>query len=296
MRLALILFAATSITGCRFWYKPVPVANPVGEEEIVLAGDTVNAYRGDRFEVYGPNSEAVYDGYEQLNRAYRAFEQHFGAPAAKLAVILLPDDMKPLDSALAREFRARGVTVIQYSRPREVRNRPRYRGLQYGGVLWPIAPTAVRALLARFADAELGGTTLPDSALLDRFPLWYRAAVIRVIGDAATYGYDIERVQEKFGLLIPLRDMLPLVRSPSADTLIDPSREDADEYTQTLSAQASTFARYLIQREGPMVLLRLGRGYVNGRSFTQMMAEFNSAPNTIADLERTWKTWVATRE
>jgi len=295
---ALVLAAALVLGGCRFWYKPVPVANAVGEEETVIGGDTVNVYRGDRFEVYGPNTEAVYDGYEQLSRSYRAFERHFGRPAPRLAVLMLPDSMIPVDSTLSRSFRARGFTLIHYSRPPSVRSRPRYRGINYGGVLWPIAPTAVRAMLARFADTQLGGTALPDSVLLNRFPLWYRAAVVRVFGDASTYGRDIQHVREKRDVLIPLRDMLPLVRTPRADSLIDPSRddEDFDEYTETLAAQAGTFARYLLDREGPQVLERLGRGYVAGRSFQQMMAEFQSVPSSMDELERRWIAWVTTRE
>lgn len=294
----LALAAVLLLGGCRFWYKPVPVANAVGEEETVLDGDTVNVYRSDRFEVYGPNSEAVYDGYEQLSRAYRSFERHFGQPAPKLAVVLLPDTLEPVDSAAVRAFRARGFTLVHYARSRSIRNRPRYRGIQYGGYLWPIAPTAVRVMLARFADAQLGGTSLPDSVLLEKFPLWYRAAIIRMFGDASTYGLDIQRVREKINVLIPLRDVLPMVRSASADSLIDPSRADdvEDEYTETLAAQASTLARYLVDREGPDVLLRLGRGYLQGQTFASMMAEFESAPGSIAELERRWIAWVTTRE
>lgn len=294
----MLLATALALGGCRFWYKPIPVADAVGEEEIALVDDTVNVYRGARFEVYGPNSEAVYDGYEQLSRAYRAFERHFGRPAPRVAVVLLPDSMVPIDSALARSFRERGFTLVHYARPRSVRSRPRYRGIQYGGVLWPIAPTAVRTMLARFADAQLGGTTLPDSVLLEKFPLWYRAAIIRFFGDASTYGRDVQHVREKVNVLIPLRDMLPLVRSPGADSLLDPSRDEdeADEYTETLAAQASTFARFLVDREGAQILQRLGRGYAEGSSFGEMMAEFQSAPTSLPELERRWIAWVTTRE
>src|SRR5436853_561200 len=75
MKLLLLLGAVATLSGCRFWYKPVPVANAIGEERTVLAKDSVNVHRESRFEVYGPNSEAVYDGYEQRNRVYRSLER-----------------------------------------------------------------------------------------------------------------------------------------------------------------------------------------------------------------------------
>lgn len=298
MRLLPLLLLAVAAGGCRFWYKPVPVANAIGEERAVLAGDSVHVYRGARFEVYGPNAESVYDAYEQLNRAYRAFDRYFGGPSRKLAFVLGRDTLPPLDAAATRAFRDRGFTVVQYVRPRGARTRSRYGALDYGGVLWPIAPTAARQLLAELARAESGApATTSDSALLDRFPLWYRAAVMRLAGDAASPMKDLEHLHEKRMVLIPLRDLLPLVRASTADSLVDPSRSgDADEFSLTLGAQAGMLARYLIEREGPLVIGRLGRGYVARRPLPEMMAEFKSAPTTVPELERRWLVWLDTRE
>lgn len=138
-RLLLVLGVTALMGACKFWYKPVPVANAIGEEETVLAGDSLNVYRSPRFEVYGPNTEAVYDGYEQLNRAYRAFERYFGAPAPRLAVILSADSTIPLDAGTLRSFRDRGYRVLRYVRPRSYRSPTRYGALGYGGVIWPVA-------------------------------------------------------------------------------------------------------------------------------------------------------------
>src|SRR5947207_1631703 len=88
-----LLFLSAGTTACRFWYKPIPVANAIGEERTLVGGDSVNVHREPRFEVYGRNPETVYDGYEQLNRAYRAFERYFGAPAPRLAVVLSDDSV-----------------------------------------------------------------------------------------------------------------------------------------------------------------------------------------------------------
>lgn len=292
-----VLSAAAMMSGCRFWYKPIPVANAIGEEETVLAGDTVNVHRGERFEVYGPNSEAVYDGYEQLNRAYRAFERHLAARAPRLAFVLFRDSVVHLDSATLRPFRQRGFTVVEYARPRSVRARRRYSGIDYGGVLWPIAPTAARVMLARFAHEQLDADGFHSDSLLERFPLWYRAAVILLVGEAGSFANDLEYLREKRDQWLPFRDLLLLVRPTSADSLVDPSRRgEADEATRIVAAQSSTFGRYLVEREGTAVLGRLGRGYLAGRTLNEMIAEFQSAPRTLSELELRWKAWVDTRE
>lgn len=297
MKLLLVVVTAAALSGCRFWYKPVPVANAIGEEKTVLAGDTVNVHRGTRFEVYGPNSEAVYDGYEQLNRAYRAFERMFETQAPRLALILSADSTKPLDSSVVKAFHDRGFMLVRYVRPRNFRSPSRYGALGYGGVLWPIAPTAARAMLAQFTEAHLDPDgTRSDSALLDRFPLWYRAAVIHLAGEAGVSANDLELVREKRQQLLPMPELLRLVRPSSADSTLDPSRQDTDEYTRIFAAQSSTVARYLVEREGPAVIGRLGKGYLAGRRLNEMIAEMRSAPRDLLELERRWKVWIDTRE
>ena len=298
MRVATILLLALSAGGCRFWYKPVPVANAIGEERTLLAGDSVNVYRGTRFEVYGPNAESVYDGYEQLNRAYRAFDRYFGAPPRKLAFIVGRDSLPTLDAATRKSFTDRKFTVVQYVRPKGLRTRSRYGGIDYGGILWPIAPTAARQLLAEFARTQVtDGATRSDSALLDLFPVWYRAAVMRLVGDAASPIKDLERVREKRGELIPLRDLLPMVRASPGDSLLDPSRSgDADDYTRTLAAQSATLARYLVEREGPAVVGRVARSYALRHPLSAILAELKAIPDDVGELERRWLVWIDTRE
>ena len=299
MKLPAMLAAALLLSagGCRFWYKPVPVANAIGEAETVLNGDTVNVHRDERFEIYGPNSEAVFDGYEQMNRAYRAFERHFRARPPKFAVFLFQDSIVPLDAATLKTVRDRGFLPMYYARPASVRSRRRYGGLDYGGATWPIAPTAARAMLARFADEQLGNDPRPDSVVLDRFPFWFRAAFLHLLGESGAFERDLELVREKRALWMPLKDLIVMVRPAPGDTLLDPSRRsEADETTQLLAAQATTLGRFLVEREGAAVLGRLARGYIANRPIAEMLTELRSGTRTVADLERTWQVWVATRE
>lgn len=293
MRFSLALCATAALSGCHFWYKPVPVANAIGEEKTVLAGDTVHMFRNDRFEVYGPTSEAVYDGYEQMNRAVRSFERYFGSRAPRLAMILYRDSLRQLDSGTVRSIRDRGFIVVRYLRPRNVARRS-YRVIDYGGVSWPIAPTAAREMLRLFAEGKAG----TRSPALDRFPVWYRAAVIHLVGDAGTIANDLEFIRETRGQWQPLKTLLSLVvPGSSEDAMLDPlRRNDASEHLRMVAAQSSTFGRFLSEREGPAAIGRIGTGYLSGRALNEMIAEFRTAPKNVEELESRWKAWVETRE
>lgn len=294
---AILAALLLSAGGCRFWYKPVPVENAIGEARTALGGDTVHVHRDERFEIYGPNSEAVFDGYEQMNRAYRAFERHIRARPRRFAVVLFQDSVVPLDAATLKSITDRGFLPLYYARPQSVRSRRRYGGLDYGGATWPLAPTAARVMLARFADEQLGGGPRADDAVLDRFPFWFRAAYLHLLGESGAFERDLELVREKRALWMPLKDLIVMVRPASGDTLLDPSRRsEADDTMQLLTAQATTVGRFLVEREGPAVLGRLARGYLANTSIADMLAETRSGTRGVADLERSWRVWVATRE
>jgi hypothetical protein len=291
----MVLCAAAALSGCFIWYKPVPVANAIGEEVTLLAGDSVNVYRNDRFEVYGPNSEAVYDGYEQLNRAVRAFERHFGARAPKLAFVLFRDTVQELSADATRAIRDRGFTVVSYSRPRAARRRS-YRLADYGGVSWPIAPVAAREMLRVYAEGRVGGTAR-GAEVMDRLPVWYRAAVIHLVGDAGTIANDLEFVRETRGAWQPFKTLLTLAVPASGDSLLDPvRRNEASDHLRMVAAQSSTFGRYLAEREGPGVIGRIGVGYLSGKSLAEMIEAFHTAPRNTDELEARWKAWIETRE
>ena len=85
---------------------------------------------------------------------------------------------------------------------------------------------------------------------------------------------------------------------PSAlDTLVDPSRTgDADDLSRTLGAQSGMLARYLIEREGAMVIGKLGRAYVARKPLAETFAGMRSLPRDMAELERRWLVWLDTRE
>jgi len=290
---AALLAAGFFAGGCRFWYKPVPVANAIGEERTVLGSDSVNVYRDGRFEVYGPNPEAVYDGYEQLNRAYRAFERHFSATPPKLAFVLENDATHAVDP---KPFRDRGYQLVRYTRPRSYKSPTRYGALGYGGVIWPIAPTAARVMLADFAQ-KATATGATDANAIERLPLWVRAAVIHLIGEAGTAATDLEYVRDKRGSLMPFRELLTLVRSAAGDSLLDPTRRsELDETTRIAAAQAATFGQFLIEREGPSVLGHFARGYLARRTLTDILNDLQHTPHNLVELENRWRVWIDTRE
>jgi hypothetical protein len=296
VKFLVVIAAAVSLTGCRFWYKPVPVANAIGEQKALLAGttDSLNVYRETRFEIYGPNVESVYDGYEQLNRAYRAFEHYFGEPAPKLAIVANKDTAQALVAA-SRALQARGFSLVRYIRPRNVQRR--YNGLNYGGTLWPLAPVAARALLGHYAIGKLPDGTATVDAALDRYPLWFRAAVIHLVGEAGSATNDLDYVRDKRGELRPITELVALVRPSNQDALLDPSRRgEADEFTRVAAAESAMLARYLVEREGAGILERLSDGFLAGRTFASMSAQFTSAPKDIVELDRVFRIWIETLE
>jgi hypothetical protein len=291
---AALLVIAFAVSGCKYWYKPVPVANAIGEEKAVLAGDTMRVYREARFELYGPDEQAVYDGYEQMNRAYRAFERLFGTEPPHLAVLLAKDTALAVDSATARAFAARGFRFLRYVRPKP--EYQRYGTQAYGGILWPVAPTVARLMLAHFAqtqDPQSGGSA-PDSVALARFPVWYRAAVMHLIGESAVSN-DLEFLRDEKNSWMPLQELLTLVRSPAGDSALDPSRRgNADQTSRIIAAQAATVAQYLVEHEGAAVMRRLAQGYLAGRPLADMLGELSATARSVPQLEQNWKVWVRT--
>ena len=68
---------------------------------------------------------------------------------------------------------------------------------------------------------------------------------------------------------------------------------DGDDHDRRLSAEASALAQFLLDREGPDVLRRLGRGFATGRTFEEVAADFKALPHTVADLDERWLAWLA---
>ena len=295
MRSLLSLSALAVLAGCRLWYRPVPISDAIGKERGIVAADSFNVHRDPRFEVYGPGSQAVFDAYEQLNRAYRAFDRYFGAPTPRLAVVLTEAGERS-DSAVDRALRERGLAPLRYARPRRARMQERFGEAGYEGSLWPVGPAASRALLASLATTvSIPGTPAPpDTGTLVRFPAWYRSAVMSVVGDATSLPLAVAYTRENRGSRLTLETMLAVDRPPSADSTLDPTRRvDGDDHDRRLSAQATAFLQFLLDREGSDVLRRLGRGFAAGRTFEQMAVDFKSLPHAVADIDERWLAWLA---
>jgi hypothetical protein len=94
---------------------------------------------------------------------------------------------------------------------------------------------------------------------------------------------------------MPLQELLTLVRSPAADSALDPSRRsNADQPSRIVAAQAATVAQYLVEHEGSAVMRRLAQGYLAGRSLADMLAEMSATARGVPQLEQNWKVWVRT--
>jgi hypothetical protein len=284
-----LLAAAVALGGCSFWYRPVPVTSAIGKERTAIAGDSFNVYRDPRFDVYGPGSRAVFDAYEQLNRAYRTFNRYFGTTPPRLSVVLYPETTKPRDSAAVAELRSRGETVLRFVRPMDASFRERTGEDGYSGSLWPVGPTAVRFLLASLAT-QAG---MPDTTTLARLPAWYRSAVMSIVGDGTALPQDVQYVKENRRDRLFVEQLVAVERATSADSVLDPFRRyDARDRDWAFAAQSSAFMQFILEREGPAAMAALGHGFLKGESFEQQASRFRVLPQKLADLEQRWSAWV----
>ena len=289
-----MLGVAVLAGGCRLWYRPVPITSAIGAERVVIAGDSFSVHRDPRFEIYGPGSQAVFDAYQQLNRTYRAFDRYFGAPTPRLAVILSVNGTLKGDTSLDAALRSRGLTPLRYVRPRQAAMQQRMGEAGYEGALWPVGPFAARALLAALAAPTTTPTTPTDTSAIVAFPAWFRAAVMHVVGDANSLPLDVAYTQENRSARWPVVSLVVMERPATADSALDANRRTTlNEGDRQFASQASAFAQFLLEREGPEVLSRLAHGYAARRTFDAMALEFKSAPKSAAEIEERWLAWLA---
>lgn len=293
MKLASVLAVTVLVGGCRLWYRPVPITSAIGKERLVIAGDSFSVHRDPRFEIYGPGSQAVFDAYEQLNRTYRTFDRYFGAPSPRLAVILSVNGTLKVDTAVDAELRGRGLTPLRYERPRQAVLQQRMGDAGYEGALWPVGPFAARVLLAALAAPTTTRATPTDTTAIAAFPAWFRAAVMHVIADASSLPLDIAYTKENRSARWPVVSLVVMERPAAADSALDSYRRTiVNAGDRQFASQASAFAQFLLEREGPDVLSRLARGYAAKRTFDAMAGEFKVAPNTVAEIEERWLAWL----
>lgn len=291
MRVAL-LAAAALLSGCGWWYRPVPIPSAIGKERTALAGDSFSVHRDPRFEVYGPGSQPVFDAYEQLNRTYRAFDRYFALPAPRLAAVLYPESSKQRSAAPEQALRDRGFVVLRFVRPLRASYRERLGDDGYQGSFWPVGPSAVRLLLASVATPSSG----VDTTQLTRMPAWYRSAVMSIVGHGTALPLDVEYVRENRGSRLSLEQLLAVDRPTSADSALDPyRRDDADDRDRQFASQSSGFMQFLVEREGPTIMRALGRAFANGDSFARQATRFRVLPQTVAGVEDRWLAWLSTQ-
>jgi len=284
-----LLAASVWLAGCGLWYRPVPIRSAIGKERTAVAGDSFSVHRDPRFEVYGPGTQPVFDAYEQLKRTYRSYDRYFGGATPRLAVVLYPELGKPRESA-EQELRARGLVVLRFVRPLRASFRERVGDDGYEGSLWPVGPAASRLLLASFAAPNAPH----DSTALARLPVWYRSAVMTIIGDGSSFAYDIQFAKESRTPRGVLEEILFANRPTTADSLLEPRRrDDASDSDRRLSSLSSAFMQFLLEREGPAVMSTLARGFADGETVARMATRFRTPAASQAELEERWLAWLA---
>ena len=122
--LAALCCLTVALDGCflkKYVYRPVLVANAIGDSTTTLAATKVHVYRTDEYEIYGPSTASVATAERQVDRAYREFAKHFGVQAPPM-VIVVADSEFVISPSEVGSFAKRRIHTFVYVRPRNLRD------------------------------------------------------------------------------------------------------------------------------------------------------------------------------
>lgn len=283
--------------GCflRKWvYRPVPVANAIGDSTTQLANTRVHAFNGEQYELYGPTAASVASAAPQINRAYREFAKHFGVEAPRIAVVLADSAfaIPPLD---AGAFAQRRLHTFVYVRPHNLRDIEGVPPDSREEEIWPIGARTARELLAAFVSSRRQAVPEVETAThgadhhVDAFPLWFVDAVVALLSDAGAPDRVMEYMRDHLSDAPPLEQILA-ARSPNgrgADS-VAMSRE-----RRTLvGATGVAFILFAVEREGPRIVGRIADAFLSGGTARDALRDARRLPQSDRELDRMWRVWV----
>ena len=170
-----------ALDGCflrKYVYRPVLVANAIGDSTTMLSGTTVHVYRIDEYELYGPTSLSVSTSEQQVNRAYREFTKHFGVQAPPMAVVIADSafTISPADAGL---FAKRRIHTFVYVRPHSLRDIEGVAPDTPEDEIWPVSARVARELLTAYVSSRrhlppaVETTTHASDYHTDPLPIWF---------------------------------------------------------------------------------------------------------------------------
>jgi hypothetical protein len=278
----------------KYVYRPVLVANAIGDSTTTMGGATLHVYKNDEYEIYGPTALSVSTAEQQVNRAYREFAKHFGVQPPPMAIIIADSDfaIPPNDAGL---FAKRRIYTFVYVRPHNLRDIEGVAPDAREDEIWPVSSRVARELLAAHVAARRHLPPVVESRThaadyhLDPLPTWYVDAVVALIGDPGAPDRIMDWFRGHLTDAPPVASLLDM-QSPGAGT--QDTIAGTRERRALVGAEGVALTLFLAEREGPRVVGRLADALLAGGTARQVVTQSRHVPQNDADFERVWRAWV----
>lgn len=294
---AVLCCLTATVDGCflrKYVYRPVLVANAIGDSTTTLAATRLHVYHADEYEIYGPSALAVSTAERQVDRAYREFVKHFGVQAPPMAIVVADSEfaISPSD---AGSFAKRRIHTFVYVRPHNLRDIEGVSADTPEDEIWPIAGRVSRELFAAYVEQrrhvspEVESHSHAADYHLDPFPSWYVDAVVAVLSDPGVPDRVMEYLRDHLSDAAPVATLLDMhPPNPGVPDTIATSRERR----ALIGAEGVALTLFLAEREGPRVVGRLADAFLTGGTARDVVAQSHHVPQNDRDFERVWRNWV----
>jgi hypothetical protein len=275
-------------------YRPVLVANAIGDSTTTLAATHLHVYRSDEYEIYGPTAVSVGTAERQVDRAYREFVKHFGAQAPPMAIVV-SDSEFAISPSEAGSFAKRRIHTFVYVRPRNLRDIDGVAADTPEDEIWPVSARVARELFAAYVEQrrhlppEVESHSHPGDYHLDPFPSWYVDAVVALLSDPGAPDRIMEYLRDHLSDTAPVAALLDMhPPNPGVADTIAASRERR----ALIGAEGVALTLFLVEREGPRSVGRLADAFLAGGTARDVVSQSRHVPQNDRDFERVWRNWV----
>jgi hypothetical protein len=295
--IAALCCLTVALDGCflrKYVYRPVLVANAIGDSTTTLAATRLHVYHTDEYEIYGPSAVSVGTAERQVDRAYREFVKHFGVQAPPMAIVVADSEfaISPSD---AGSFGKRRIHTFVYVRPHNLRDLEGVAPDTPEDEIWPVSGRVARELFSAYIEQrrnvppEVESHSHPGDYHLDPFPSWYVDAVVALLGDPGTPDRIMDFLRDRLSDVAPVATLLDMhPPNPGVADTIAASRERR----ALIGAEGVALTLFLAEREGPRVVGRLADAFLAGGTARDVVSQSHHAPQNDRDFERVWRNWV----
>jgi len=287
-----------AVDGCflrKYVYRPVLVANAIGDSTTTLSGTRLHVYRNDEYEIYGPTALSVSTSEQQINRAYREFTKHFGVQGPPM-VIVIADSAFAISPADAGLFAKRRIHTFVYVRPHNLRDVEGVTADTPEEEIWPVSARVARELLSAYMASRRHlppevetATHTGDHHAADPLPLWFVDAVVTLLSDPGAPDRVMDYLKDHLSDAVPVATLLD-VKPPNAGEV--DSVAISKERRTMIGAEGVALTLFLVEREGPRIVGRLADAFLAGRTARDVTSKAQHVPQNDTELERAWRAWV----